>query len=945
MAMRPSISVFVGLVVMLAACGGRVPMGTVAGGGGVMDTVASGGGVMGTGGASTGGGASPTRGTLASPLPPEKCEPIPQLPAGAVPVCTYAGGKPGRSRGCSQFPVSVFMDSGGYYFVTNDGPGVVQCPRDKDESAVLLSTGTYTGAVQDHLSGEVLGNGLIYFYCRTTEPNGPGTSNTVLCSDTGIQIIPPDKGWSSYCLEFPDLVMASGAAAYLGCLSIFDLESPSDCHDFSIHYTSLLSSLSSLPPELGAQPVTCSVDNGNMTLSFRDLSGHLVTIVWRGDGIFGISSVQWQLDNGPLSGPQNPDSSSGNGCCGATTEPSSDLSGGSGTTTGTGETSNVPGALAVLAGAPDSNGSADGTGVAARFARPTGVAVDGLGNVFVADSYNNTIRKITLAGATTTLAGTAGLSGSEDGTGATARFASPTGVAVDGLGNVFIADSENNTIRKITLAGATTTLAGTAGLSGSEDGTGAAARFDSPSGVAVDGSGNVFVADSDNNTIRKISPAGAVTTLAGTAGTSGSEDGTGATARFARPTGVAVDGSGNVFVADFYNDTIRKISSDGAVTTLAGKARSSGSQEGMGGAARFSHPYGVAADGSGNVLVADSYNNTIRKIAPAGAVTTLAGTANAYGCADGTGVVARFRFPKGVAVDRSGSVFVADDGNNTIRKITPSGAVTTLAGRARSSGSADGTGPAALFASPNGVAVDGLGNVFVADDGNHTIRKITPSGAVTTLAGTAGLSGSADGTGAAARFDSLAGVAVDGSGNVFVADDGNHTIRKITPSGAVTTLAGTAGLSGSADGTGAAARFDSPSGVAVDGSGNVFVADTYNNTIRKITPSGVVTTFTGTAKSSGSADGTGAAARFAFPSGVAVDGSGNVFVADAGNGTVRKITPSREVSTIVGNAATTPADTVPGPLPASLSWSYGVAVGPTGSIYITVDAAVMVANL
>ena len=890
MAMRPSISVFVGLVVMLAACGGRVPMGTVAGGGGVMDTVASGGGVMGTGGASTGGGASPTRGTLASPLPPEKCEPIPQLPAGAVPVCTYAGGKPGRSRGCSQFPVSVFMDSGGYYFVTNDGPGVVQCPRDKDESAVLLSTGTYTGAVQDHLSGEVLGNGLIYFYCRTTEPNGPGTSNTVLCSDTGIQIIPPDKGWSSYCLEFPDLVMASGAAAYLGCLSIFDLESPSDCHDFSIHYTSLLSSLSSLPPELGAQPVTCSVDNGNMTLSFRDLSGHLVTIVWRGDGIFGISSVQWQLDNGPLSGPQNPDSSSGNGCCGATTEPSSDLSCGSGTTTGTGETSNVPGALAVLAGAPDSNGSADGTGVAARFARPTGVAVDGLGNVLVADSYNNTIRKITPAGATTT-------------------------------------------------------LAGTAGLSGSEDGTGAAARFDSPSGVAVDGSGNVFVADSDNNTIRKISPAGAVTTLAGTAGTSGSEDGTGATARFARPTGVAVDGSGNVFVADFYNDTIRKISSDGAVTTLAGKARSSGSQEGMGGAARFSHPYGVAADGSGNVLVADSYNNTIRKIAPAGAVTTLAGTANAYGCADGTGVVARFRFPKGVAVDRSGSVFVADDGNNTIRKITPSGAVTTLAGRARSSGSADGTGPAALFASPNGVAVDGLGNVFVADDGNHTIRKITPSGAVTTLAGTAGLSGSADGTGAAARFDSLAGVAVDGSGNVFVADDGNHTIRKITPSGAVTTLAGTAGLSGSADGTGAAARFDSPSGVAVDGSGNVFVADFHNNTIRKITPSGVVTTFAGTAKSSGSADGTGAAARFAFPSGVAVDGSGNVFVADAGNGTVRKITPSREVSTIVGNAATTPADTVPGPLPASLSWSYGVAVGPTGSIYITVDAAVMVANL
>jgi hypothetical protein len=236
-------------------------------------------------------------------------------------------------------------------------------------------------------------------------------------------------------------------------------------------------------------------------------------------------------------------------------------------------------------------------------------------------------------------------------------------------------------------------------------------------------------------------------------------------------------------------------------------------------------------------------------------VTKLAGTADLPGSMDGMGAVSRFNNPLGVAVDGAGNVFVADNGNDTIRKITPGGVVTTLAGTAGSSGSADGTGAAARFNKPFGVAVDGAGNVFVADYYNNTIRKITPSGVVTTLAGSAGLSGSADGTGAVARFNPL-GVAVDGAGNVFVADTSNNTIRKITPAGVVTTLAGTAGSSGSADGTGAAARFYGPMGVAVDGAGNVFVADNYD-TIRKITPAGVVTTLAGTAGWNGSADGTG----------------------------------------------------------------------------------------
>ncbi len=487
----------------------------------------------------------------------------------------------------------------------------------------------------------------------------------------------------------------------------------------------------------------------------------------------------------------------------------------------------------------------------------------------------------------TTLAGPDESPGAVDGTASAARFYQPWGVAVDSAGIVYVADTGNNTIRKVTPGGVVTTLAGLAGSSGSADGTGSAARFFYPMGVAVDSAGNVYVADHDNCTIRKVTPGGAVTTLAGLAGSSGSADGTGSAARFFYPEGVAVDRAGNVFVADTWNQTIRKVTPGGVVTTLAGLAGSSGSADGTGSAAWFFYPEGVAVDRAGNVFVADTWNQTIRKVTPGGVVTTLAGLAGSYGSADGTGSVARFCYPSGVAVDSAANVYVGDSENCTIRKVTPGGVVTTLAGLAGAQGSADGTGSAARFNAPYGVALDSADNVYVADSNNQTIRKVTPGGVVTTPAGLAVAWGSADGTGSAARFAQPCGVAVDSAGNVLVADSDNHTIRKVTPGGAVTTLAGLAGSAGSADGTGSAARFFYPEGVAVDRAGNVFVADTVNSTIRKVTPGGVVTTLAGLAGSSGSADGTASAARFNVPSGVAVDSAGNVYVAACGNNTIR----------------------------------------------------------
>ena len=214
-------------------------------------------------------------------------------------------------------------------------------------------------------------------------------------------------------------------------------------------------------------------------------------------------------------------------------------------------------------------------------------------------------------------------------------------------------------------------------------------------------------------------------------------------------------------------------------------------------------------------------------------MTTLAGLAGSQGSADGTGSAARFNTPSGVAVDSAGNVYVADTFSHTIRQVTPAGAVTTLAGSAGNAGSADGAGGAAQFACPRGVAVDSAGNVYVADTGNSTIRQVTPAGVVTTLAGAAGISGSADGTNSTARFNSPYGVAVDSAGNVYVADEANDTIRQVTPAGVVTTLGGSPGNWGSADGVGAAAQFNWPHAIAVDSAGDLYVADTVNSRISK----------------------------------------------------------------------------------------------------------------
>lgn len=620
-------------------------------------------------------------------------------------------------------------------------------------------------------------------------------------------------------------------------------------------------------------------------------------------------------------------------------------------------------------------GGANGIGTAASFNSPSALAIDAAGNVYVADAGNNQIRKITPQGTVSVFAGS-GIKGYANGTGIAAQFDNPYGITIDAGGNLYIGDTGNHRIRKITPSAVVSTIAG----NGNEqvvDGVGGAASIGYPGPLAIDKDGNIYFSNGFM-VIKKLSAALKVTTFAGT-GSYGSANGQGSSASFNSINNITVDRLGNLYVADGGNNLIRKITPGGLVSTLAGTGNN-GEGNGIALNANFRGPFGIAYDPDGFLYVSDLLNSHIRKITLTGyiidkplppglnfdaATGTISGvpavewpatdyyitaynnggesiakvnikvvpnstpvliepaitytTPNVYKpgktinplspnnnagavASNGTGLLMRqtitpanFGLSRCLATDKSGNIYCANT-DNQIVKILPGGKATILAGAYQGFGNQDGTAQQATFYHPFGIAVDPSGNVYVADWGTNLIRKITPAGNVTTLAGTPGANESKDGKGANASFVGVEAITADNNGNLYIAD--GCMIRKITPAGVVTTLAGTQ-QPGRADGTGAAARFYSPQGLAVDQAGNVYVADTQNQIIRKITPGGVVTTIAGNGDLSKN-DGDAKSAGFSYPQHIAVDKAGNIYVTDQGNSEVRRITAG-SVSTVVGN--------------------------------------------
>jgi len=584
-----------------------------------------------------------------------------------------------------------------------------------------------------------------------------------------------------------------------------------------------------------------------------------------------------------------------------------------------------------------------------------------------------------------------GPKGWQDGAAATARFSGPGGLAFDGQGELWIADVGNHVIRHINHKGVVSTPAGT-GKVGYIDGAGPSAAFNQPADVAPIPGGKLLVADAFNHRIRQLGPTSVVSTLAG--GPVGYADGTGAVARFNRPRGLAATPAGVAYVADTLNHRIRKLWPDGKVSTLAGS--SAGHANGVGAAARFDRPVDVALDRWGNLVVADRDNHRLRRITPGGVVSDLAGGAQGY--VDGPAAKARLHLPGAVAVDDNGRIYVADTYNNRIRALSTGGVVSTFAGSGVPDW-LDGAGPKARFQLPAGLALSANGWLWAADTANHRLRRVAdtagacwiggaclapglPKGPATcaycgpasALSWSTSLNGTACGDGGLCQLPGscLAGTCKPGKAKtcddkdactkdscdassgacVFApivgcagkclthndCDDGNPcTVGHACTAGVcngpadarVSTLAGAS--SGFADGIGGAAKFNGPAGIAADGQGVWFIADRNNHRIRRVLPTGQVSTLGGTGQP-GMTDGAALQATFFQPSDVALDGDGALWIADAGNHAIRRLTADGKVSLVAGSGVAGSKDGVGGL--ASFHGPVGLATGVTGVLWV-----------
>jgi trimeric autotransporter adhesin len=581
--------------------------------------------------------------------------------------------------------------------------------------------------------------------------------------------------------------------------------------------------------------------------------------------------------------------------------------------------------------------AADGPATSLQMADPEGMTFDSAGNLYIADNQQSVVFKITPSGIATVFAGNGSKGYSGDGGPATAAgLLEPEAVAADAAGNIYIADFHNERIRKVEPSGRITTFAG-GGATDEGDGIPAtSSKLFEPDGLTVDSTGSLYFAEGGTNKIRKVTPDGIIHNIGNAnslpSGYSG-DDGPASQAQFSAPAGLAVDRQNNLYIADRSNNRVRKIDTNGIVTTFAGNGQ--GGYSGDGGAATnaaISLPEALAFDSQGNLYIADWGNRVVRQVTPAGIITTVAGDVNifppTFSGDGGPATLASLIEPYGVAVDSSGNLYVSDQGDRRVRRVDGTGTIKTFAGSGASNFAGDGSqATQAALDYPTDVKVDGGGNLYIADAMNHRVRKVSPAGIITTIAGvgTPGLSGDG-GPATSAQLNTPAAVAVDASGNVYIVDSANFRVRRVTPGGVISTY-----LVGTVAGRGV------PAGLAVDGMGNLYVSDSYLNWVVKVTPSGTVSTVAGTGTAGYSGDGGPATqAMLNAPHALALDQAGNLYITDSQNRVIRRVTPGGLIATVAGSG-NVPLPTDYEGIPATqlfIDYPSGVAADGNGNLYV-----------
>jgi beta-lactamase regulating signal transducer with metallopeptidase domain/sugar lactone lactonase YvrE len=629
---------------------------------------------------------------------------------------------------------------------------------------------------------------------------------------------------------------------------------------------------------------------------------------------------------------------------------------------------NKAGVITTVAGNEKQGFSGDGgKAISAQLAGPSGIAIDSAGNIYIADYKNHRVRKVTPDGAINTVAGN-GIQVDE-----------PESVAVDSAGNLYYSDVVNKCVRKVTPAGVTTTIARNETRGNSDGASQDLSDRRMPQGITVDSAGNVYIADEFNARVRKVTPDGVITTVAGNTSRQPLIVRPSAT-QLRSPLGIAVDSAGNLYISDVFNKRIHKVTPDGVITGIAGNGESGfGGDGGQAASALLNDPQSVAVDAAGNLYIADSRNDRIRKVTPDGIISTMAGSENPGYIGDGgPATSALLRYPRSVAVDSAGNLYIVS--SRRVRKVTPDGIISNVAGIGMEGYSGDG-GPAtsARLSDPVAIAVDSVGNLYIADQACRCIRKVaafqkldqsgkiatrvssdlrvnsplattqridsptsavpdgvggfyvsslyqnriyhvTTDGRLRLAAGTgiAGYGGDG-GQAASAQLYMPEGIAVDSAGNLFIADTVNDRIRKVTPAGIIATVA----------------QLKAPPRVAVDSAGNLYIADYGHNSILKVMPDGVITTIAGNGEEGYNGDGGPAAsARLARPHDAAVDSAGNLYIADTHNHRIRKVTPAGVITTAAGNGKLGFGGDGGKAASAQLCYPHGVAVDSAGNLYI-----------